>query len=491
MSNNKKSIKQLLLMIGLTFGTQFCLLITTSILASKFGVGVEMDALTLSNSISIFIYSFIGAGVTTILIPNLIDEVNKEAVNTFLTVLYSVAFIVLLVLIIFKYPIITLVSGEKNSIFVEIASTLLPIILLSQFVNSFLGFSNAVLQNKGKFNYPKLTTLITSMLLMFLLMFYNHLTLYSYAFFTLVTVLLNVILQLLQVKRVGFQYRFSLKIKDERFIKIIHTFFPIILSTGLYQFSLVIGTTIATRLGEGQSSILNYSNSITSMLNMLLLANIMAFLYPTLARSIKSQNPHIKLFDYFLFLNAILSIIVVIFIIVGKEGITLLYERGNFSSTATEIVYKCSLIYILALPINGMRDLIYRYFYVNSDTYTPFLNSIIISILNIIVSMILSTFIGIYGIVLGTMLTSYLSLTMILIKFKKTFGFNYNKRVFVIENLKILIITLLSIMLAALLKNYFALQSEVFSLFIYIPIIILIFGCLLLLTKSRVFHINI
>ncbi|PJN89266.1 murein biosynthesis integral membrane protein MurJ [Bacillus sp. mrc49] len=491
MRNNRRSIKQLLLMIGLTFGTQFCLLITTSILASKFGVGVEMDALTLSNSISIFIYSFIGAGVTTILIPNLIDEDNKEAVNTFLTVLYSLAFTVLLILILFKYPIITLVSGGGNSNFVEIAARLLPIILLSQFINSFLGFSNAVLQNKGRFNYPKLTTLITSMLLMFLLMFYNHITLYTYAIFTLITVLFNVILQLLQVKRVGFQYRFSLKLKDKRFVKIIHTFFPIILSTGLYQFSLVIGTTIATRLGEGQSSILNYSNSITSMLNMLLLANIMAFLYPTLARSIKSQNPHTKLFDYFIFLNAILSVIVVMFIIVGKEGITLLYERGNFSSSSTEIVYKCSLIYILALPINGMRDLIYRYFYVNSDTYTPFLNSIVVSILNIIISIILSNFIGIYGIVIGTMLTSYLSLLLILIKFKKNFGFNYNKRSFIIENLKILMITFSSIMLAALLKNYFAVQSEVFSLFIFVPIIILIFCCLLFLTKSKVFNINI
>ncbi|MCS0826783.1 polysaccharide biosynthesis C-terminal domain-containing protein [Cytobacillus firmus] len=490
MSNKKNSLKQIFYMVILTFGTQICLLIINSILASQFGVSVEMDALALSNSISIFIYSFIGAGVTTILIPKLVDTSNHKAVNTFVTILYSLAFMVLLVVVLLRKPIIALVSGIDESYFLEVASILLPIILLSQYANSFLGFSNAVLQYKGNFNYPKVTTLITSLLLMILLLFYSHFNIYLYAAFTLATVVLNVGLQFYRVKKAGFYYKFSLNIKNEKFINIIKTFFPIILSTGLYQLSMVIGTAIATRLGEGQSSILNYSNSVTSMLNMLLLANIMAYLYPTLARSIELKNSQFKLFDYFLFLNVILSIIVVLFTVVGKEGITLLYERGSFSASATEIVYNCSLIIIIAFPINGMRDLIYRYFYVKGDTLTPFKNSITVSLLNIIMSLILSNFFGVYGIVLGTMITSYISLLMIIIKFIKKYGFKYNKRSFFAENSKVLIITMVSILIVGYIKKYLAVQSEVLNIMFYVPISLFIFITLLYLLKSKVFRIN-
>ena len=72
----------------------------------------------------------------------------------------------------------------------------------------------------------------------------------------------------------------------------------------------------------------------------------------------------------------------------------------------------CTLIYVRGLPINAFRDLIYRYFYAKGDTLTPFRNSLLISFLNIVISIILARFIGIYGIVLGTVITSETSFTI-------------------------------------------------------------------------------
>lgn len=67
--------KQLLLMMALTIATQVVMLLKVSTVASSFGTSIEMDAFNFANNIGNFIYSFIGAGVTTVLIPNL---VNKE-----------------------------------------------------------------------------------------------------------------------------------------------------------------------------------------------------------------------------------------------------------------------------------------------------------------------------------------------------------------------------------------------------------------------------
>src|SRR5690606_11724578 len=113
-----------------------------------------------------------------------------------------------------------------------------------------------------------------------------------------------------------------------------------------------------------------------------------------------------SLFDYILFLNAVLCLIVTLFIIAGREGISLLYERGEFTQENTYIVYLCAIIYAISLPVNGIRDLIYKYFYINKDTTSPFINSIIISLLNLSISLILSYFFGLYGVVLGTVIAS-------------------------------------------------------------------------------------
>lgn len=137
-----------------------------------------------------------------------------------------------------------------------------------------------------------------------------------------------------------------------------------------------------------------------------------------------------------------------------------------------------------------MRDLIYRYFYVKGDTLTPFKNSITVSLLNIIMSLILSNFFGVYGIVLGTMITSYISLLMIIIKFIKKYGFKYNKRSFFAENSKVLIITMVSILIVGYIKKYLAVQSEVLNIMFYVPISLFIFITLLYLLKSKVFRIN-
>ena len=76
--------KQLLLMMILTIVTQVVMLLKVSIVASSFGTSIEMDAFNFANNIGNFIYSFIGAGVTTVLIPNLVNKEKNNSINIFI-----------------------------------------------------------------------------------------------------------------------------------------------------------------------------------------------------------------------------------------------------------------------------------------------------------------------------------------------------------------------------------------------------------------------
>ena len=86
--NEEKFIaaKQLLLMMALTIATQVVMLLKVSTVASSFGTSIEMDAFNFANNIGNFIYSFIGAGVTTVLIPNLVNKEKNNSINIFISI---------------------------------------------------------------------------------------------------------------------------------------------------------------------------------------------------------------------------------------------------------------------------------------------------------------------------------------------------------------------------------------------------------------------
>ena len=115
--SNLDAYVQLALMMILTIVTQVIVLLKTSLLASEFGISIEMDAFNFANNIGTFVYSFIGAGVTTVLIPNIVNKQKEESINIFISVLYSLGFIILIGVTLFRNIIVRgLSSGNEKFI---------------------------------------------------------------------------------------------------------------------------------------------------------------------------------------------------------------------------------------------------------------------------------------------------------------------------------------------------------------------------------------
>lgn len=491
MDTKRNSVSQLSVMILLTIITQLFILMKNSIVASKFGISTELDAFNFANSTGSFVYSFIGAGISTILMPNLADESKKKSTNIFITIIYIIAFLILLIMFIFKKGVITILSGSNDNYFITVCSNIFIATLIAGFLSSFVGLVSGVLEYKGQFNRLRLVTLFTSVLLLILLLIETNMSIYYYAVVVLVTAIINLIINLYFLSKSGFQYKIEFDLKDKHFKLMMKLFGPVVLSQGVYQLSLIIDTMIASRLGVGRVSILTYANTVIGMVNVLVLSNITAFMYPKLIRGSKANTGQESLSNFILFMNSLMCLFVILFLAVGKEGISLLYERGNFTPENTKVVYICAFIYILSLPTNAIRDLIYKYFYINNDTLSPFNNSLLISVLNISISIILSTYIGLYGVVLGTVIASYLSLVFITIRFKKKFGIKFEKMGFVKENLKIIFTTLLSVLIFSLLQNMFIISNVFIHIIVYGLLLTGFYVALLLASKSKVLKIKL
>ncbi|MEI3598481.1 MULTISPECIES: murein biosynthesis integral membrane protein MurJ [unclassified Oceanobacillus] len=490
MNNNINVFKQLNTMILLTIITQVFVLIKSAIVASYFGISAELDAFNLANRISTFIYSFIGAGVSTVIIPYLRDTVNKKAINIFITVIYTIGFTLLVILLTFRGEIIILAGGSSSNYFIEIASNILVFTAITGFIESLIRLAKGVLEFNDKFTVQRLIVLFSNILLVVMLLLVNN-NIYYYAFIILVTAGLNFIFHIYYLKKSSFEYKISYNLKNQSFKEMMVLFFPTMLSTGVHQISLLIDTLIAARLPIGSISTLTYANTIISMVNILLLGNITSFVYPKLVKKNNSKDRQNSLADYILLVNALMCFMLLLFYSSGREAISILFERGEFTSENTLIIFLVGLILAISLPTNAIRELLYRYFYINKDTFTPFVNSILISMLNIVFSLILSIYYGLFGVVIGTALASFSSLLFISIRFKKKFPIYFNIKEFAYENGKIIAITGLSIITLSLLKNIIIIESSLIGLIIHGLFAAIIYLLLIKIFRSKVLKLKL
>jgi|SRR5690625_2310582 len=478
-------------MVILTLITQIFILIQNSLVASHFGVSEELDAFYLTRNISNFIYGFIGAGISTIIVPYLKDKSNKKGLDIFITIMYTFGFLLLLLTVIFRNQIIVFVSGNNDYTFLAVASKIFIYTILTGYFNSLIQLVKSVLEFKGKFNRQKVIILFTTIVIVMFLWIGNNASIYDYAIMILIMNGVALFFHILLIRKKKFKFNISFNIKNTSFREMIKLYIPTALSTGTYQITLLIDTSIASRLNVGDVSILNYSNSIISMLNILLLGNLISFIYPKLVKKTNEKDRLISLESYIIFINLIMCLTVTLFYVIGKEGISFLFERGKFTSANTNIVYLCGLILVISLPINGVRDLYYRYFYINKDTRTPFLNSIMVSVINILLSIILSVYLGLLGVVIGTTVASMISLFLIIKKFKNKFQINYNQMKLKMETLKFLVATFITILVTMFVKNIIVVNNNLLNMIIFSIIALILYTILLVIFKSKILNINL
>lgn len=488
---DKSGTVDLVVMIIISIVTQIVVMAKSATVAGLFGAGEDIDAYNAVHSVANFIFSFVSSGITTVLIPAFLKKKKQESIDTFMTLIYLFGITAVVMSICLKRQILTSFSSGQQG-FVEIGCSIFLIMMISQFFNTVVGVATAYFQVCDKFNIPKICTLLTNVLLLLLLICDRNVTIYKYALYTSITTFGNAIVQIIVAIKLQYHYSIRFNIHDPEVVEMIKIFLPTVFSAGLYQINLLTDSFISSKLGTGQISILSYSNQIITLVNALLITNIITYLYPkiTAACNTTIENQQRRLFDYIYFGEAIMGVLIVGFFSVGKEFTTILFEHGKFGSDETTIVYRCICLYMLGFPINIMRDLIYRFFYAKGNTNATFKNSVIVSCTNFIVSIMLSRVIGIYGVILGTLLSSVLSVIMIFVRMTKKYGLYYNVWIFLIEHIKIFVSMFFAAFLMGILKKFISI-SMIMSIAFYGCSSVLIYLALLKSLKSKSFRVRI
>lgn len=470
-------LAKLVLMIVLSCVTQIITLMKSSVVAGTFGASAEMDSFSFANSAATFIFSFVTAGVATVVIPCYVKKTNRKNTDAFLTVVFSCVVSVSILVLLLRTPVISIITG-RSAEFVRLSGNIMIVLMIANLLNIFTSTTSAFFQYKEEYNVPKIITLIAQTAVVVLLVAFKNMTIMQYAVIFGGGIVFNAAADLVFALKSGWRYKPNFAVKDPETQKLLRTFLPILFSTGVYQLSLMVDSSIASQLDTGKLTVLSYANQISSMVNTLLVSNLLIYFYPKLVKDVEELKEQHSFWEKTYFFHAVLCLVVAGYAVIGREGVSLLFEHGKFDATAAQSVFVMSLIYISAQQIGIVRDLIYRYFYAFGNTKTPTYNSVIATVANIVLSLVLVQFIGVYGIVAGTALSSVVSLTMIMVQFRKKYGFGESIWRILFQYMKSLLITAASIGIVLMTKKLVVINSEILAIVAFGVEVLAVYGVL-------------
>lgn len=483
--------KQLSLMMVVTSIAQVLAMFKSTITAANFGACVELDAYNFANNLSSFFLTFVSAGITTVIIPSYIKKKDKDAIDTFISVIFSVVGMLLLIML-FVSGFLVDVLTNRDAIFRGYVCGLMGLSILTHLLPAILGVTTAYYQTEGKYNIPKIILLLSNIIVVAILFVMKSFTIYQYLWILLAGSVVQFILDIAIAYKIGFRYHVCFKVRSPQFRELFNIFLPTVFSNGVYKIHTMIDSMLSSSMGTGQLTLLSYSNIMIGMVNNMFIGNLSTYAYPKIVKALKedSKKGQEELWKYATAFHGIMCLMIAGFITVGREFIALLYEHGKFTPESTKVVYLCMCIYIFGQQNNVVRDLIYRYFYSQGNTKVTTVNSFTTSIVNIVLSVILSRFIGIYGLVLGTMLCGLYSLCSITIRMKRCYGFLIPMQTAVKEIIKDEMALIISAIIVLGSKKFYSFNYFA-DLIIFGCMTVVVFMFVLFFTRTRLFKIKL
>jgi putative peptidoglycan lipid II flippase len=206
---------------------------------------------------------------------------------------------------------------------------------------------------------------------------------------------------------------------------------PRILTLGVVRLNFLVMTNLASRLGEGSVSALNYAWNLMQLPESLVGTAIATAAFPTLSALAARGDRGSLRATASTTLGAILALTVpaaVGLIALGRPMIQLVFQRGAFDASSTQAVYLALQFYALGLVGHSMLEVATRVFYAGHDTWTPFLVAASAMLAHLVLSLVLMRELGHGGLALANSLAVSLEVGGLLVIARYRLGASDERR---------------------------------------------------------------
>lgn len=450
--------------VGLMIVTLLCKILGFGrelILASIYGTSVYSDSYLIAMNIPTVIFSSIGAALSTTFIP-LYFEVNnlngEEKALRFANNVFNIVIIISIIMVtiglVFTEPIVRMFAvgfeGETLKITIQFTRILIVGML-------FIGLSNimtAYLQINNSFNVPGMVSMPYNILIILSMIgsiwFGPHFMVWG----TLLGIISQFLFQLPFAVKYSYKYQLYINIKDEYLKKMMILLGPVLIGVAVTQINVMIDKTLASTLSEGSISALNYANKLNEFVLGLFISSIAIVIYPMLSKLSSQENKtEIKK----IITKSVNSIIILVLpisvgaIVLSKQIVSILFQRGAFDANATQMTSIALVMYSIGLIGFGLREILRRVFYSFKDTKTPVINGVLSMVINIVLNLILVKYMGHAGLALATSISSIICIFLLFISLNKKIGYFGQDKI-----LKTMIKSLIASVVMGIVTYYFS-----------------------------------
>ncbi len=407
-------------------------LVSSSVYMSFFGaenvyLNIYSYALTIPNTI----FNCFGTTLSTVVIPiyashlaNKNYEGAKKFADNVITV--ATAFTAALVLLgmgaSFVLPKFTAFNeGEQYTFAVKALMIMMPIMLFYGLNYIFQG----MLQSVGKYGWPAFVSAPGSILIiLYVLLLGDRFGVTGLLITTFIGLSLQAVILIPPLFTSGYRYKPMFSLKDPDMKSALKMMLPVLVGASSYQINVFYNTSMAANY-DGFVSIMTYVQNIVIYMVLAFVNSVTSVLYPKLTKAAAVGDME----EYKSSLSGVLGTVWTLllpitagFIAVRYELLNLIIGWGSNDEASIEKASIVLLLYAFSVVSVGSKEILDRAFYALKDTKFPAINGFIIMAVNIILSTVLTRFMGAYGIPLAYSIASVTGLVILLLLLKKKIG---------------------------------------------------------------------
>jgi putative peptidoglycan lipid II flippase len=398
-------------------------LVREIVAASYFGTGGAASAFTLAFQIPNLVRALVAdAALSSAFVPvfsELLEHKQRKeayALASALAGLLVVALGAITILFIALAPLIVPpFTGSEfthalDTLTVGLSRVLFPIVVLLGINGLVVGVLNA----HDHFAIPAIAPLIWNLVIIGGLvgltpLFHGNDRLYGYAIGVVAGTLVQLLICLPPLRRIGFGLRFSVHWRDPRIRRVLALMLPVSVSLGLINIDLLINSVLGSLVSDQAPRAIDAAFRIYMLPQGMFSVAVATVVFPALSRlAARNDRPGLRAMVGSGTRQIALLLIpsAAATLALSVPIVRLVYQRGEFDAESTTLTARALFWFSFSLPFAGINLLQTRTFFSLQRPWLPTATALGSLVVNAAVSLALYGPLGIAGIVLGTAVAS-------------------------------------------------------------------------------------
>ncbi len=385
-------------------------LVRQMVIGALFGTSGDLDAYLAANRISDTVFLVVAGGALgSAFIPTFAGHLAKEDHAGAWRLASAVANLVLIVLTVVAGLMAVFAPALVRTVIAHgfdppqqaLTTSLLRLMLVSSVIFGVSGIVMGALNAHQHFLLPALASSVYNLSIIGgALLLGPRLGVRGMAVGVVAGAVLHLLIQVPGLLCYGARYTPTLGLNNPSVREVGQLMAPRILGTAIVQLNFVINNSLASGLGEGAVSAINYAWMLMLLPQGIFAQAVGTVVFPTFAaQAARGERAEMRS-TLAATLRAVFSLCLpatVGLLILGRPLVTLFFERGEFEAASTEAVTWALAFYALGLVGHAGLEIIARAFYALHDTFTPVWVGGLAMGLNVALSLTLPGLFGIVG----------------------------------------------------------------------------------------------